>query len=86
MKKVNKPQIILNDVHASGNGGDGFRIEGDIPIEMKNVTSQQNGGKGLHLIGTTKSKWLVTPIRIVVGVATAVIAGLILAFGFGVGR
>lgn len=35
---------------ASGNGGDGIRIEGAHDIELTGVRSSNNGGKGINVV------------------------------------
>lgn len=44
------PGIRMKGVVSSNNGGDGIRIEGDIPVDMDDVKTENNGGKGINII------------------------------------
>lgn len=42
---------IRGGITATGNGGDGIRIEGDVDLDADNIYTANNGGQGLNIIG-----------------------------------
>ncbi|MEL7324282.1 MAG: hypothetical protein AAGK13_02270 [Pseudomonadota bacterium] len=42
--------IVLKNVVASNNGGDGLRVEGDVDLEVDGFTADGNGGQGVNII------------------------------------
>ena len=48
-KNKSKGKIIMENVTASDNGGDGVRIEGDLDVRLKDIKSSGNRGEGVNI-------------------------------------
>jgi hypothetical protein len=42
--------IRIRGLVCNNNGGDGIRIEGDVPLDAKDIRAEGNGGQGLNII------------------------------------